>query len=68
MLKNITLSVDTEHIRKASVKANLEHTTLNAMFRQWFKQYVSADFRLNDYDLLMKSLNYAKTWQVIESG
>ncbi len=60
MLKTITLSAEEELIRKARDKANRERTTLNAKFRQWLKQYVSADFRLNDYDLLMKSFNYAK--------
>ena len=60
MLKNITLSAEEEYIRKAREKANREHTTLNAMFRQWLKQYISADFKLNDYDLLMKSYKYAK--------
>ncbi|MCH7676594.1 hypothetical protein IH879_16840 [candidate division KSB1 bacterium] len=60
MLKNITLSAEEEQIRKAREKANREHTTLNAAFRQWLKQYISADFRLTDYDLLMKSFNYAK--------
>ena len=60
MLKTITLSAEEELIRKARDKANRERTTLNAKFRQWLKQYVSADFRVNDYDLLMKSFNYAK--------
>lgn len=60
MLKNVTLSAEEEYIRKAREKANREHTTLNAMFRQWLKQYISADFKLNDYDLLMKSYKYAK--------
>ncbi len=60
MLKTITLSAEEELIRKARDKADRERTTLNAKFRQWLKQYVSADFRLNDYDLLMKSFSYAK--------
>ena len=60
MLKNVTLSAEEEYIRKAREKTNREHTTLNATFRQWLKQYVSADFRLTDYDLLMKSFSYAK--------
>jgi hypothetical protein len=38
MLKNITLSADEELIRKAREKAQKEHTTLNASFRQWLKQ------------------------------
>ena len=34
MLKNITLSAEEEIIRKAREKAQHEHTTLNATFRQ----------------------------------
>ena len=60
MLKNITLSADEELIRKAREKAQREHTTINASFRQWLKQYVNADIWMNDYDSLMNSLDYVK--------
>ena len=60
MLKNITLSADEELIRKAREKAHKEHTTLNASFRQWLKQYTSSDMGGNYYDSLMKALAYAK--------
>ena len=60
MLKNITLSADEELIHKAREKAQRERTTLNATFRQWLRQYVNAGSRLNDYDVLMQSLNYAR--------
>ena len=60
MLKNITLSADEELIRRAREKARREHTTLNAHFRKWLKQYVNSDNRLNDYDALMQSLSYAR--------
>lgn len=59
MLKNITLSAEEELIHKAREKARSQHTTLNATFRRWLKQYVRADQRARDYDLLMKSLGYA---------
>lgn len=59
MLKNITLSAEEEIIRKAREKARRERTTLNATFRKWLNQYVSADHRVKDYDVLMKSFNYA---------
>lgn len=59
MFKNITLSAEEQLIKKAREKARRERTTLNEAFRQWLKQYVSADYGLKDYDVLMKSFNYA---------
>jgi len=60
MLKNITLSAEEDIIQKAREKAQKERTTLNATFRQWLKQYVSSNFRKNDYDSIMNSLTYVK--------
>ena len=60
MLKNITLSAEEELIRKAREKANKEHTTLNASFRQWLKQYVSRNTKTIDFDTFMEQLNYAE--------
>ncbi len=60
MLKNITLNAEEELIRKAREKAQREHTTLNASFRQWLKQYANADMGMNNYDSLMNSLDYVK--------
>jgi len=59
MLKNITLSAEEKLIRKAREKARQEHTTLNAYFRQWLKQYVTRSTRTTDYIKFMDSLNYA---------
>ena len=42
MLKNITLSAEEHLIRAAREKAQHEHTTLNAAFRQWLVRYVQA--------------------------
>ena len=60
MLKNITLSAEEELIRKAREKANKEHTTLNASFRQWLKQYVNRNTKTIDFNNFMEQLNYAK--------
>ncbi len=60
MLKNITLSAEEQLIYKAREKARQERTTLNATFREWLEQYVSADRTLKEYDHLMQSLSYAK--------
>ena len=61
MLKNITLSAEEELIKKAREKAQKERTTLNATFRQWLRLYVNSSLKDNDYDILMKSLSYAKS-------
>ncbi len=58
MPKNITLSAEEQLIAKARKKAQQEHTTLNAYFRQWLKQYVMHSTRTTDYKEFMNSLNY----------
>ncbi|HHS12302.1 MAG TPA: hypothetical protein ENN03_00875 [bacterium] len=58
MLKNITLSADEQLIKKARKKAQQEHTTLNATFRRWLRQYVLHTTKTTDYFEFMNSLNY----------
>ncbi len=60
MVKNITLSADEELIRKAREKARREHSTLNANFRRWLRQYVNKNNRPEGFKSLMKSLDYAR--------
>ena len=59
MLKNITLSAEEKLIHQAREKAQREHSTLNANFRQWLSQYVGANLREEDYEALMNALAYA---------
>ena len=59
MRKNITLSADKELIKKAREKARREHTTLNATFRQWLRQYINKNTKTSDYYVFMSSLDYA---------
>ena len=59
MLKNITLSAEEKLIRKAREKANKEHTTLNATFRQWLKQYINRNTKTIDFNNFMEQLDYA---------
>lgn len=61
MLKNITLSADEELIRRAREKSRREHSTLNANFRRWLRQYVNKNNKHSDFRSLMESLNYART-------
>lgn len=57
--KNITLSAEEELIKKARKKAQREHTTLNAEFREWLKRYIGADKHLVNFESFMESLSYA---------
>lgn len=58
MQKNITLSADESLIKKARLKAQKEQTTLNSRFRVWLERYVSSNDTANDYNDLMKTLDY----------
>jgi hypothetical protein len=64
MLKNITLSADEELIRQAREKALRQHTTLNATFRQWLKQYVNQNTRTSDFYSFMESLDYVEPGRI----
>ena len=59
MIKNITLSADERLIIKARQKAQSEHTTLNARFRQWLERYTSSNID-SEYESLMDQLSYAR--------
>ncbi len=59
MLKNVTLSAEEALIRQARKNAQQEHTTLNAMFRQWLTRYVRQKEVATDYEALMQNLSYA---------
>jgi len=54
------LSAEQKLILKAREKAQREKTTLNAVFRQWLRQYVNSDYRTKEFDHLIKSFSYAK--------
>ncbi|MFV2054972.1 MAG: hypothetical protein ACC707_00840 [Thiohalomonadales bacterium] len=60
MQKNITLSAEESLIKKARLKAQQEHTTLNSRFRQWLTCYVGANSAADDYTQLMKKLDYVQ--------
>jgi hypothetical protein len=58
-MKNITLSADEQLIRSAREKAGKEHTSLNALFRQWLARYAEKGSSKQSYEELMKRLSYA---------
>ena len=55
-MKNITLSADEKIIEAARARARLEHTTLNAEFRQWLASYAREKNRLHEYDAVVAKL------------
>jgi len=58
MLKNVTLSAEEALIDRARKNAQLENTTLNAMFRQWLSRYVMQKESVADYESLMQDMSY----------
>jgi hypothetical protein len=58
MRKNITLSADSELIRKARLKAQRQQTTLNACFRQWLEQYANGEQSMSSYQEIMDTMEY----------
>jgi len=60
MLKNVTLTAEESLIRQARKSAQKDHTTLNAMFRQWLSRYVRQKQSTTDYESLMQDLSYAR--------
>lgn len=68
MLRNITLSAEINLISTARKKAQREHTTLNAQFRQWLSRYISSDLKASNYETLMDSLNYANPGKKFSRG
>ncbi|MFW6246242.1 MAG: hypothetical protein ACOC13_02200, partial [Tangfeifania sp.] len=61
MLKNITFSAEKDLIDKTREKAQSEKTTLNVVFRRWLKQYTGKKNINNEIDLVMESVDYAKS-------
>lgn len=60
MVKNVTLTVEEDLLKKARTKASLQHKTLNILFREWVGQYVGAcEGRSTEYQALMKKLRHA---------
>jgi len=69
MLRNITLSAEESTIAAARERARQEHTTLNAMFREWLMRYAEQDkqrknregeARVRAFRELMKRLEYVQ--------
>ena len=59
-VKNITLSAEESLIEQARQVAREQHTTLNAAFREWLKEFTARQTSMQEYDALMERLNYFK--------
>ena len=57
MLTIVTLPVDTEILQKAIAKADQENPTLNALFVQWLREYISKPSIEEQYDMFMSGMS-----------
>ena len=55
-MKNLTLSAEERLIDQARLVARSRHTTLNAAFREWLRQYAGADSAEERYRRVMEEL------------
>jgi hypothetical protein len=55
-MKKITLSADRHLIERARRSAKSQHTTLNAMFREWLRQFTAQGGSSREYDAVMTRL------------
>lgn len=56
MTKNITLSADATLIQRAREQAREQHTSLNAVFRQWLRSYVGESSAKETYERIMAEM------------
>ena len=59
-MKKITFSADEHLIEQARLMARSRHTTLNAAFREWLREYVSGSSGAKEVDALMKRLRHVR--------
>jgi hypothetical protein len=59
-MKNITLSADERLIEEARLLAKSQHTTLNAVFREWLEQFTARSGGTQQFDALMKRLKHVQ--------
>jgi hypothetical protein len=57
-MKNLTLSAEESLIERARLVARSKHTTLNAAFREWLRQYAGADSAHERYQAVMGELKH----------
>lgn len=60
-MRNVTLSAEESLIDQARRRASAEHTTLNALFREWLRRYVGQASAPSGYRDLMASLAHVRS-------
>jgi len=55
-MKNLTLRAEESLIEQARLVARSKHTTLNAAFREWLRQYAGAASAGERYEAVMREL------------
>lgn len=60
-MKNVTLSADEDLIEQARAVARAQKKTLNAAFREWLLQFTQQTGNAQEYDALMKRLDYVRS-------
>ena len=60
MIINITFSAEERLIEEARKRAQAEHKSLNAAFRDWLFRYARGSKTRKQYHDIMKKLAYAK--------
>lgn len=59
-MNNITLSADERLIEEARLLAKSQHTTFNAVFREWLEQFTARSGGTQQFDALMKRLKHVQ--------
>jgi hypothetical protein len=59
-MRNVTLSAEDHLIDLARRTAKAQHKTLNQAFREWLESYTQPDRVVDEYEALMKRLNYVQ--------
>lgn len=57
-MKNVTLSAEEHLIEQARQIAQMQHKTLNGVFREWLEQFTAQSGSGKDFDALMKRLQH----------
>jgi hypothetical protein len=65
MFRNITLSAEDGLIEAARERAHVQHTSLNALFREWLASYAygsdEPDSKVEAFNATMEKLSYVRS-------
>ena len=64
MNKNITFTANANLIQQARRKAIEDNTSLNRLFRQWLRQYISQPKAADQFEMLMTRLGHVQAGRV----